>query len=45
VRFERDHERGNKLTVRGWKIIRITARMIKRDPKRVIETIRDAMRL
>lgn len=42
--FRRDRERQNELVVRGWLVLRFTWEQITKDPQRVVETIRAAIR-
>lgn len=43
--FERDHEKLNEATVRGWKVLRFTPQMIRRDPIGCIAQVRELVKL
>ncbi len=43
--FEHDRERQAHLMAHGWRVLRLTSRMIERDPDAVIVTIRRALRV
>ncbi len=38
--FERDRERQNELELRGWRVLRFTATMLRREPARVAQRVR-----
>ena len=42
--FESDRRRQNLLVLNGWRVLRITWRMITDDPDRVVEMVREAVR-
>lgn len=41
--MEKDHEKMNLAVRMGWKVLRFTPRMLKRDPGGCVETVLDAM--
>lgn len=43
--FERDHEKMNAAQMAGWRVLRFTPQMLRRDPQSCIEQVRALVRL
>lgn len=43
ISWSKDHDRGNVLTVRGWRLLHFTYEAVVNRPDSVIQTIRDAL--